>query len=79
MVRLVRKLVKGQPVYAEDAPATCPHGHDGALAPTWSVCPRPGCGRMGRQWKCRAVEDGEACGEVVLDPEHAHRPPWPGA
>lgn len=70
MVRLIRKVIKGVPTWAEDAPTACPRGHEGALVPTWGRC--PDCDEMVRLWKCRAVEDGGPCGEVLVDDEHVH-------
>lgn len=78
MVRLVRKTVSGKATWAEDAPTVCPAGHEGAIVPAWSSCPEATCDRMGRQWVCRAVEDGEQCGAVMLDPEHVHRTRYAG-
>lgn len=70
MVRLVLKVIKGVPTWAEDAPMVCPNRHEGGLAPGWGPC--PDCGEMVRLWTCRAVEGGGACGEVLVDDAHVH-------
>lgn len=61
MVRYRWETIGGKPVYAEIPPDACPHGHT-RLGAAWGQC--PGCGEMGRQWRC------QECDAIMFDYDH---------